>query len=186
MRRSGWAIGSPQSNRPTWGVFETENWSGNEGRELHRLRQWLASTHIEHDLTHIVLEQVFVNANPKAFQFNGTQGQLMQSGVIVEFAEAMGIKALEVNIDDWRKRFLGINRRPKTVDGKKDKFWKDLAMRVCAQNHNIFVEFHDSAEALGILDFTLSELSREYRSRTIGVTNRTQHDADLKRGVFAE
>lgn len=185
MGRTGWAVGLPVADaRFAHGVFETENWSGNEGRNLVAFRKHLESLRDLYPLTHVAIEQVFVDVRKASrFQFNGTQGQMMLSGVALEWACRSSIRAVEVNIDDWRMRFLGLNRRPK--DHKSDDdYWKKTALRRAAEL-NYYCHHHDEAEAIGILDFALAALDKPYRLRTNPRQARAQADIDNKRGIHA-
>lgn len=182
MNTSGWAVGNATAARPAWGVYNTERWcKQNSGRELARWREWLDGMLAEHQFNAIAIEQVFVDvSSAQAFNFSGTQAQMMLSGILFEWAFQHAIPVHEVSIDDWRAHFLGFNRRPRD-SGKKGDFWKALAMKVAAQR-NWFVEFHDSAEALGILDYTLSTLDQGYRHRTAAIRGRQELDRTLGRG----
>lgn len=185
MNRTGWAFGlSAPDTRPTHGVFETQNWEGNEGKNLHRLRRWLDEKF--KTATHIAMEQIFVDvrgADSKAFNFGGTEGQMMQAGVVAEWAESMGMPVFWINCDDWRRRFLGLNRKPKEHRSEK-LYWKNLALKVAAQR-GWFCEFHDEAEALGILDYTLAQLDLGYRDRTNVHLNKQHVDQIQGRGLHA-
>lgn len=185
MHRTGWALGGDDWEKPRWGTFETERWADNEGKNLNRFREWLDSVGNTFALTHVVLEEVFVNVGREgvAFQFNGTQAQMMLSGVALEWAYSRKLGAAQVGIDDWRKRFLGLNRKPK--DFRSDKnYWKTLALKVAAQR-NWYCEHHDEAEALGILDYALSCLSKPYARRTLRNPAKQERDIDRKTGVHA-
>ena len=147
MGKTGWAVGSPSSNRFRWGIYETNNWcKATADRELRRFKEWVAHMHVVHNITHVAIEEIFVNANPKAFNFSGTQAQMQLQAIVLEYSFEK-IKTFEVSIAHWRQRFLGLSRKPKDVEQKTD-FWKHLAVKVCAQKHNIFVEHFDEAEAL--------------------------------------
>ena len=185
MGRTGWAVGQPVADaRFSHGVFETENWSGNEGRNLVAFRKHLESLRSLYPLTHVAIEQVFVDVSKASrFQFNGTQGQMMLSGVALEWAYRSSIKAAEVNIDEWRKRFLGLNRKPKESRGD-DKYWKTIALKRAAEL-GYWCEHHDEAEAIGILDAALAALDKPYRLRTNPREARAQADIDNKRGIHA-
>lgn len=182
--RSGWALGGPTWNRPHFGVFETANWDKRPGYNLVNFRKFL-DARTSFPISHVVIEQVFVDvrgAGSKAFNFGGTQFQMMASGVVLEWAESRGIKQLEANVGDWRARFLGHNRRPKDA-AKEDLYWKNLAIKRCAEL-GWWVEHHDTAEALGILDFSLAALDPAYRRNTDARHARIQQDRDYKKGMF--
>lgn len=183
---TGWAMGGPDWDKPVYGVFETANWDGRQGYNLVNFRKFLDARANSFQITHLVLEQVFVDvrgAYSKAFDFSGTQAQMFLCGVAVEWAESRGIKQMGANIADWRARFLGMSRRPKDA-GKDAMFWKNLALRRAAEL-NLWCQHHDEAEAIGILDFALAALDPAYRRRTDPRYRRAQNDIDLKRGIHA-
>lgn len=184
MTRTGWALGGEDWNRPRWGVFETDRWPDRQGENLVALVDWLDSIGDTYALTHLTYEKVFVNANPAKFQWNGTEAQLMMAGTVVQWATRRKLKVFRIEIDDWRKRFLGLNRRPKDFK-KDDNYWKNLALRVCAQDHNWFCQHHDEAEALGILDYSLANLSPAYARRTLRSPAKQERDIDHKTGAHA-
>ena len=159
------------------------NWPKRQGYNLKNWRKFLDARAASFEITHLVFEHVFVNANPKQFQWNGTEAQLMLLGVAVEWAEQRGIAQLKADIDDWRMRFLGLNRKPKDGTAGSD-YWKTMALRRAAEL-NIYCEHHDEAEAIGILDFALAALDPAYRRRTDPRYRRAQNDIDLKRGIHA-
>lgn len=212
MNRSGFAEGGPEWNRPRWGVFETAGWrDGGEAVNLVRWGDFLDERMEANRFTHMVIEHIFVDtripklkalvallfkkkmrealslarslAEKPAFDFAATQAQMMLSGVAVERAARRGIKVFSVTTDEWRERFLGMNRRPEEAKGD-DKFWKTLALRRAAEL-GWYCEFHDQAEALGILDCALAALDKPYRLRTNPRQARAQADIDNKRGIFA-
>lgn len=183
MTRTGWALGGPDWGKPLHGVFETANWPKRQGYNLKNWRKFLDARAASFEITHLVFEHVFVNANAKQFQWNGTEAQLMLLGVAVEWAEQRGIAQLKADIDDWRMRFLGLNRKPKDGTAGSD-YWKTMALRRAAEL-NIYCEHHDEAEAIGILDFALAALDTAYRRRTDPRYRRAQNDIDLKRGIHA-
>lgn len=184
MKRTGWAVGGDDWERPRWGVFETQRWSKETcDRELTAWRKWIEEMHAEHRFSVLSVEEVFVNANGKSFNFSGTQAQMMLSGVAFQWCFERGVATFEAGIDGWRDRFLGLNRKPKDFK-RDDEYWKRLALKVAAQR-NWFCEHHDEAEALGILDFSLAALSKPYRRRTAQYLTRQHLDIDLKRGAHA-
>lgn len=184
MRRTGWAVGGADWKRPSWGVYETTDWcKANCDRELHLWRGWLEAMHAQHGFDTVSVEEVFVNADGKSFNFSGTQFQMMASGVLFQWCHERGVGTFEASIDDWRKRFLGLNRKPKDFK-KDDSYWKNLALKVAAQR-NWFCQHHDEAEALGILDYTLACLSPAYRQRTLRAPAKQEHDIDIKAGAHA-
>jgi hypothetical protein len=88
MHTTGWALGGEDWGRPQWGVFKTKDWKTEQEVNLHAFRQFLDSKANTFALTHLVIEDIFVdNRNGgKAFNFSGTQAQLMLAGVALEWA----------------------------------------------------------------------------------------------------
>lgn len=183
--RSGWAVLGEAWEKPIAGVWETVKWEDNEAQNLHVFRKFLTSLGDTYSLTHVIIEQVFIDLRNggKAFQWVGTQGQLFLSGVALEWAASRGLKVFQASPSDWRQRFLGLSRKPK--DSATDKtYWKNLALKVAAQR-GLFCEFHDAAEAYGIADYALAALSKPYRLRTDKFLARQHQDIDLKMGAHA-
>ena len=182
MHRTGWAVGSADGSPPSWGVFETENWKDNEGENLAAFRNQVLRKHTF--LTHIVIEEVFVDVrNASRFQYNGTHAQMQLQAMALLYCHDEMITPLTANISDWRMRFLGMNRKPKDFKGDAN-YWKTLALKAAA-DRNWYCEHHDSAEALGIMDFALANLDKEYKLRTNPILNRKQADITFKRGAHA-
>jgi hypothetical protein len=185
QNRTGWArAGSDAASRPRWGVFETINWANKQGGNLVRFKDFLHEFDGD-GITHVVCEDIFVDVRNggKQFQFNGTEGQMMLCGAVLEWAERQSIPQFKINIGDWRQRFLGIKVRPKDAKGD-DMYWKNLALKVAAQR-GWFCEFHDSAEALGMADYALAQLDLAYRDRTNVHLNRQHVDQIQGRGLHA-
>lgn len=183
MTRTGWAMGGPKWNTFHFGVFEPVMWEKRQGHNLVNFRRFLDARREHFQITHLVIERVFVNANPAKFSWNGTESQLMQAGVAVEWAHGRGIATMWADIKDWRGRFLGHSVRAKGT-GDDSKYWKDLALKRAAEL-NYYCTHHDEAEAIGLLDFALAALDPAYCRRTNPRHARIQQDRDFKKGMFA-
>lgn len=185
MHRTGWALRGSDWDKPQWGVFETRDWAKAEAENLHVWRKhMMAHFDVRPEISHLVIEQVFVDVrSSNKFQFAGTQAQMMLSGIAMQVAYERGAKVMQVNIDDWRKQFLGHNRKPKDFKND-DKYWKTLAMKVAARR-DWYVTYHDEAEALGIVNYALAALDRTYALKNNGHEARQHADMDQKRGLFA-
>lgn len=195
MHRTGWALGGTDWKRPQWGVFETEHFGKHTGRELLRFERLMTDIIEANPLTHIVYEKVIVDVrrphkvDPRkpAFSYEGNEAMMMLSGAACMTAERHNIAIERILVDDWRRRFLGINRAPKDRGGKTTAtdWFKDKAIKA-AVARGWYVTHHDEAEALGILDYTLFCLDRGYAHRTDPQTRRLELEHDFKRGVFKE
>jgi len=185
MKRSGFAVLGEDWDKPVVGVWESFGWQDHEADNLHEFRQFLSTKGDTYELTDVVIEKVFIDLRNggKAFQWLGTQGQLMLMGVALEWAASRGLRVHQADCAEWRKRFLGLNRKPKDFANDKN-YWKDLALKVAAQR-GTFCEFHDAAEAYGIADFALAALSKPYRLRTEKHLARQHQDIDFKMGAHS-
>lgn len=181
--RTGWAIGSPAWPRPFWGVFELSGqYEGNEGRHLHRWRQFLIDKIENQHITYVAIEAAFIDT--KDFDWRGSEPQIKMHGIAEQLLVERGIQGGRASIAAWRKRFLGTCKTPAGITRKRDRteFWKKAALHQCVAR-GWYVTHHDEAEALGIMDFTLAALSPEYEHRTGPKFRRAEYAADFKRGI---
>lgn len=178
--RTGWAIGATAWKRPEWGVFELAGeWERNQGKRLHAFRQFLDRKCVEHGVTYLAIERFFIDM--KDFDFNGTTPIAQMHGIAMEHAETIGIRCGDVAIGSWRAHFLGSAAAPKHLAKKqRTSFWKESAIKSCVAR-NWYVQFHDEAEALGIMDYALACLDPDYDHK-IGPTVRR---AELKSEIAA-
>lgn len=190
LRSTGWAVGSPDC-RPRWGVLPNPKggeWDNDkEHLVLARFRAFLADHHARSQLTHIAFESIFIDVrNPKKFQFNGTDAQLMYKGIVLEFCGTHGILPAEQPVAQWRARFLGKDERAEIRNlteantEARRKEWKRAVTLECTRR-GWFVETDDEADALGILDFVLSATSRQHAGRTDPIFRRNQLRGERER-----
>lgn len=161
QHRTGWAFGAPGGPYVS-GVYETNNWSKiTVDRELDRWRRWLAAMHRDYGFAAMAIEEVFVDVkDPSRFQFSGTQAQMMLSAIVYQWCYEHRIVSFEARISHWRSHFLGFNRRPAGTDAS---FWKTSAIEEVRRRGWPEVKHHDEAEALGILDYALAELTPRFQ-----------------------
>lgn len=182
LRSTGWAVGSP-GEAPRWGTFKTTkaSWEDREHIELHRFRLDVLAHHHGGNtpLSHIFFENIFVNTNPKAFQFAGTDGQLMFKGVVLDFCATHNITPSEPSVSQWRARFLGKDESKEIreatearTDARRNE-WKRRVMAECGRR-GWMVNSDDEADALGILDYALCVLDRQHAGRTDPIFRRNQ------------
>lgn len=174
--RTGWAVGAPRMRRPYWGVHEIAgDWDRHEGKRLHEWRTALTQLVERHGVTYISVEAPFIDW--KAFDYNGTVPILQMHGIVLELAEARRIETGSAPIASWRSHFLGTCKAPKGFEGKqRTNALKDLAMKRCA-DRGWYTQFHDEAEALGILDFTLSCKDPDYEHKVGPIVRRVDWKA---------
>ena len=180
LRRTGWAVGWPGMQRPFWGVHDTVgDWDGREGAHLHAWRRFLEARFDEHRVTCIAMELPFIDG--KAFNFNGTVAVLQMQGIALQLAHARGIDAKGVPIPSWRAHWLGQAIAPKHLAQKERTPWlKEQAMRRAA-DRGWYVQHHDEAEALGIMDFALACLDADYDHKVGPAVRRTELRAEVAR-----
>jgi hypothetical protein len=178
--RTGWAIGSPGMERPFWGVHQLAgDWDRHEGQRLHEWRKFLQRKIDEHGVTYIAMERPFIDVN--AFDYNGTVPILQMFGIVIELAHALRIRSGAVAIQSWRSHFLGLTAAPKHLASKERTPWlKDMAMKRAAER-GWLPQFHDEAEALGIMDFALSCLDADYDHKVGPTVRRAELRAEVAR-----
>jgi hypothetical protein len=178
--RTGWAVGYPGMNRPSWGVHQLAGeWDRYEGKRLHDWRCFLERKIDEHRVTYVAMERPFIDM--KNFDYNGTAPILQMHGILLELAHARGIKVGAVAIQSWRSHFLGLTAAPKHLAQKERTPWlKDQAMKRAAER-GWLPEFHDEAEALGIMDFALACKDADYDHKVGPVVRRTELRAEVAR-----
>ena len=176
--RTGWAVGRPGMNRPWWGTYNLAgDWDRHEGKRLHQWRTFLEAKIEEHAVSYIAMERPFIDT--KDFDWNATMPILQMWGIALELAHARGIRAGAVSIQSWRSHFLGTAQAPKGLaKGQRTNALKDMAVRRAAQR-GWLCEYHDEAEALGIMDFALACLDPDYEHATGPATRRAELKAEI-------
>ncbi len=179
--RTGWAIGSPGMNRPYWGVYaNAQPWEKNEGKRLAAWNEFLEAKIREHRVTYIAMERLIVDM--RDFSYDGTVPMAQMHGQALFAAEQAGIKSGGVSIQSWRAHFLGTAQAPKFLakgDGRTT-WLKDAAMKKCAER-GWLAQYHDEAEALGIMDFALACLDKDYDQRIGPYVRRAELKAEVAR-----
>lgn len=176
--RTGWAVGGPGWERPKWKHYSLAgDWDRHEGQRLHQWRTFLETKIDEFKVTYIAMERPFIDL--KAFDYNGTCPILQMHGILLELAHARGIRAGAVSIASWRSHFLGTSKAPAGLAAaQRTSALKDMAMRRCAER-GWLPEYHDEAEALGILDFALACLDPDYEHATGPTVRRAELKAEV-------
>lgn len=176
-RRTGWAVGSPDMKRPMWGVYETQEWDRQQGKRLHEWRQFLQRKITEHGVTYIAFEHLIIP--PKEFNHESHVPMAQMHGIALEVAEELKLRTGSVTVQAWRKAFLGSAVAPKHLASKDRTPWlKDAAMKQAA-SRGWLPQYHDEAEALGIMDFALSCLSASYDHKTGPAVRRAELKAEI-------
>ena len=87
-----------------------------------------------------------------------------------------------VAIQSWRSHFLGVAQAPKGMaKGDVRTNWlKDAAIKKCMER-GWLVQYHDEAEALGIMDFALACLDAGYDQKIGPYVRRAELKAEVAR-----
>lgn len=176
-RRTGWATGSSGMSRPYWGVYETGEWDKVEGKRLTQWRKFLISKFEEHAITYVALERLIIP--PKEFNYDSHIPMSQMHGTVIQVCDEMGIRCGSVAISSWRQNFLGSGTAPKHLASKDRTPWlKDAAMKQAA-SRGWLCQYHDEAEALGIMDFALACLDPDYEHKTGPQVRRAELKAEI-------
>lgn len=181
MRNTGWACGSTDGARPTWGVFQLPSWGTEEGKHLHSFKKFLDRTITDYRPDVLFYEDGFIGAQGSISQSSKAQ----MNGLIWERAYVYNVRLFKVPIGSWRKRFLGTTKAPPHERVKRDgnrKWLKQKAVEVCSQR-GWLVEDDNAAEALGIMDFGLACISTEYAGKTDSIFRRLEFTRDREGAV---
>lgn len=178
--RTGWATGRPGMSRPFWGTYELAgNWERHEGKRLHQWRVFLEAKIDEHQITYIAIERPFIDT--KNFDWNATCPILQMFGIALELAHAKGVRCGSVSIQSWRSHFLGTAQAPKGLAShQRTAALKDMALRQAA-NRGWLCQYHDEAEALGIMDYALACLDADYDHQVGPAVRRAELKAEVAR-----
>lgn len=176
--RTGWAVGSPDMNRPYWGVWQMAMpWDRFEGERLEAFYDFISGKIAEHRVTYVAMERLLIDM--KDFDYNGTVPMAQLHGMAILAAKKAGVRRGAVAISSWRAHFLGTGIAPKGLAQRQRTNWlKDEAIKKCVAR-GWLPELHDEAEALGIMDFALSCLDDDYAHKVGPHTRRAELKADI-------
>jgi hypothetical protein len=162
--RTGWAVGGHAMAQPQWGAFEPGDWKDREHEVLGDFWDLLKELHNQHTtLTHIGFESIFINA--EAFQFNGTDSQLLLKAVLLLFARQRRLEIGQVANATLFKHFTGSGRAPGATRGERRRERKRMVI-AAAKFRGWNVGNDDEADALAGLDYMLCMLDRHYGGRS--------------------
>lgn len=173
---TGWALHLRGLQRPLWDSERLPGGPQSVGEPADRLERLLRELQImmlpHGGITHFFFEAQHIPM-PKKGQRHGnvnidTVYRLIALGGIVEkFAYQVGGHCYKVEIPTWRKHFLGRGSGFKRTDNGKQYLPgedpKELAIQRCAQ-YGWHTDIGDEAEALGILDFSLTLIEQADQS----------------------
>ena len=158
----GWAIGDPEMERPTSGVYRTYNWPGHQEDRVFEFWTWLEAKHKKHGFGHIVYEFTFIDA--KRFDPDFIECQKAYVAMVWLFCRMHGIRVAQCPVNVWRARFLGESDKKQVAEKKgpenrtlRRELNKEAAKRAC-HARGWLVEDDNEAEACGILVARLCEL----------------------------
>lgn len=176
--RTGWAVGFPGMRRPSWGTFGLpDTWHKKEGQRLNEWRDFLERKIDEHGVNYFAMELLMIQ--PGEFTYDSHIPMAWMHGVVVETAYKRGIRYGAVPVSSWRAHFLGTKDAPKGLSkDRRRTALKDMAQRQAA-NRGWLCEYHDEAEALGIMDFALFCLDPDYEHKVGPLVRRAELKAEI-------
>lgn len=153
---TGWARWKEGAANPVWGVAKIAK--GSRGQDYARFHDWLNAEVVLHEVTHIVIEAVYVDEKT----VTAAKRLLAMFGIAEMIAYRRGVAIEPVMSMDWRQHFLGQRSAPKTVPAKKRReWWKKQAVDE-ARRRGWNVKVDDEAEALGLLTYMRAKLLPAY------------------------
>ncbi len=175
---TGWAIGSPLELKPAYGLFSLPPWGDHEGQRLCSFEDWLTTKIKSSGVTHLFYEAP-VDVGFKSFDITIKQGA--QIGKIWASAYRCGdIPVAQIAVDSWRSRFLGTTKAPPGLKGDNARqALKQMALKACALR-DWLIDDDNIAEALGLLDFSLSTLSQRHAGHRDPIFRRAELQQDMK------
>lgn len=179
---TGWAMASPNDPRPRFGVFTLPPWRDEEGPRLCAFEDWLSDHIRKNGVSHLFYEAPvdvpYIAGRPAPKSFDVTSKQNQQIGAIAMAAHRCNVPVAQVTANDWRRRFLGVTK-PVGITGKAVRpELKRMALKACALR-GWYVDDDNVAEALGILDFGLSTLSRKHAGGRDPIFRRAELQQDI-------
>jgi hypothetical protein len=158
---TGWAVGRPCEPPLGHGVFRLRTWGLDEPDRVARYRTWLMDLIANHRIGHVFYEQPI-----ESVARHGNLDTRMKQGAVVGMiwlaCHDAGVPCQPVAVSQWRARFLGTTKATPGLKGvHEEDDLKAKALRACALR-GLIVSDHNEAEALGILDYGLSTLSRRH------------------------
>mgnify|MGYP000949169420 CR=1 FL=1 len=158
---TGWAIGSPNDQKPRHGVFEMDKWGNNEGDRLVQFHRWMMDKCQTNEVSDVFYEQPFL---PGHGNFHSIEPQFFLIGHINFVARLLKLPVRQVAMASWRSRFLGTTKAPPGLKGDAGRQeLKKMALRACSKRGWVVWD-DNAAEALGIWDYACSTLDRNHSS----------------------
>lgn len=165
--KAGWALGSDQGEHHRSGMWNlpSPNEFGDELPVFLAMRRRLTDLYAEQPFDLIAYEE------PQAIEGRFRVGDRIQLLGIVAIAQVWaydhGIKAFSVSLKEWRGHFVGAQYAPRhiNVPEMRTKWWKEKAIEACTFRMWDCHGHHDEAEARGILDYALAQVSDTYFSK---------------------
>ena len=176
---TGWAVGTPDDTPPMSGVFRSAPWGNNEGKGILRFGQWLGSTILKYGVTDVCYEEPFI-PQFRVVDIDAIKAMLFLESEINRVCADIGIGIRKVEIGVWRKRILGTTKAAPGLKGSDaTRDLKDKAITACARQ-GWLIDDHNQAEALCVMQFGLSSLSKDYARKTGPMARRAELQQDIK------
>ena len=167
----GWAVGYRGMAKPVWGVEKLPKPAGREGVTFIHMSDLLNKIITEHDVERVFFEQTFL---PNNDQLGIRYQQIGLMTHIQSVCERAGVRSMQANIRDWRKRFIGKTKSPPHLKGHHSRqWWKDQSVKSCFERGWV-TDDDNAADALGIMDFGLCCVDPRYTQQTDALFRRAE------------
>lgn len=172
----GWAVGHRGMRKPVWGVKKLPKPVGQEGATFIAAHDLVLELIDEHEIGLVFFEQTIKKPTDKLPVL------WQQIGLVTHIQSACarrGVESLEVNILDWRKRFIGKSKSPPGLKGNYSRqWWKDQAIKSCLER-GWLVDDDNAADALGIMDYGLCCADPKYTQDTDALWRRAEDRVEI-------
>lgn len=144
------------SGKPAFGYQQFSDFGDAEGLLVGHVHAWAKTFLRSIGAEAVFTEQILVF--PKRLHLPSLMKQCAVVNAIGLAAHELGVHHYQADVSVWRSRFLGTTR------GSTETL-KDMALKMCALR-GWLIDNHHVAEACGIWDYGLCELSPKYRHRS--------------------
>lgn len=184
MTATGWAHWLKGDKAPSGGVFPLPPWGDDEGKYLNQWRRWLTDMIWDRQVTALYFEDNSFalkhgsDDDKRGFQHHETTTQKLATfGLMsnaLQAADDAHIDGILVTPQQWRTRFWGVERPPKSLTKSARRTWlKERSIQACVER-GWLIDNDNIADAHGILDFAMCCVDPVYESRSGPLFRRQQ------------
>lgn len=169
MAATGWAIGSLEAP-PTSGVFPPL--TGSDRQRFHGLYLEIQRLHQRYGFKYCYFEFDAAMQGVEG-KTDVSEGYRFACKTVILLAGAMlNFFTQPVSANAWRPGFIGCTRKPAFIKTQSNRAWlKEAAVAECKKRGWV-VRGDDEAEARGVLDYGLCQLSAAYAAKMAGPLGR--------------